>query len=71
MAINETAFWAVFMSGVVSAFLGSIFGLMLYPTFNQVIGEYAKYGSWGIGVCAAAILFAFTRYWIVRLLKHK
>ena len=48
MAINETAFWAVFMSGVVSAFLGSIFGLMLYPTFNQVIGEYAKYARGGL-----------------------
>jgi len=71
MAKDETAFWIIFSLGTLSAFCGAILGVMLYPTFKQAFGGYAKYISWGIGIGMTVTVFVLGRYFAMRLLKSK
>ncbi|MDD2806586.1 MAG: hypothetical protein PHV33_13625 [Elusimicrobiales bacterium] len=69
MSKSETSFWLLLALGLLSCFVGSIFGAMFYPTMKQFFGEYAKYGAMFIGLAISIALLLLSKKLITASMK--
>lgn len=69
MAKKELIFWLISGSGILSFFFGAVIGIIFYPTFKQLLGMHAKYGSASIFLLSGLCFFYFTRWIVLALLK--
>jgi len=68
---TETSFWGIFVSGVISSFLGVVLVIIFYPSLKQFFGEYARYGLFLFGPVFSVTLFLFLRRYITLCLVNK